>query len=364
MTLSDETYMRHALELAARGAGRVAPNPMVGAVIVRDGEILAEGWHHKYGDLHAERDALSKCGGKAPGATMYVTLEPCCHQGKQPPCTEAVIASGVARVVLGSDDPNPLVAGKGAKALHAAGIEVTAGVLKDECDALNEFFMHFITTKRPFTVMKYAMSLDGKIACYTGESRWVSGEESRRDVHELRNACSGIMVGIGTVLADDPMLNCRIEGGVDPVRIVCDTNLRIPLDSKIVMSAHETKTIVATCAADAEKTAALEACGVEVLMLPKHDDHVDLDILMDSLGQRDISSVLVEGGARLNWSLLEQGLVNRVRAYIAPKLFGGDSAKSPIGGRGFDAPDFSTMLRDVQVKQFGQDIRIEGSVIR
>ena len=234
--MTDTDYMRMALELAKRGMGRTSPNPMVGAVIVRDGQVIGQGWHARCGDLHAERSALKNCTEDPAGATMYVTLEPCCHQGRQPPCTEAVLAAGIARVVVGSDDPNPLVAGKGIGILRRAGVTVETGVLKEACDDLNRVFFHYIRTGRPYVVMKYAMTLDGKIATRTGASRWITGEAARRRVHEDRHRYSAIMAGVGTVLADDPLLTCRMEGGRNPIRVICDTHLRTPLTSRIVFS--------------------------------------------------------------------------------------------------------------------------------
>lgn len=363
--MNDEDYMRRALELAQRGRGHVSPNPMVGAVIVRDGRIISSGYHHTFGDLHAERDALSRCTEPTQGATIYVTLEPCCHYGKQPPCTDALIAAGFSRVVVGSGDPNPLVAGKGLKILRDAGIEVTEHVLEDECRALNEVFFHYIQTKRPLVIMKYAMTLDGKIACYTGESRWVTGEQARRHVHELRHACSAIMVGIGTVLADDPLLTCRLEGGVDPIRIVCDTALEIPLDSQIVQTAHEVPTLIATSSADAERRTALEARGCELVDVAQAGDgHLDLDALMGLLGARGIDSVILEGGATLNWAAVKAGIVDKVLAYLAPKFFGGAQAKTPVGGQGFASPADAFELRIKNVERLGADLLVESEVVR
>ena len=233
LRLQDEKYMRRALELAQRGRGWVSPNPVVGAVIVRDdGTVIGEGWHEKYGDLHAERNALKHCMEPPAGATMYVTLEPCCHHGRQPPCTDAILEAGIRRVVVGSGDPNPMVAGKGIRILREHGVEVTEGVLRDACNAVNEIFFHFIQTNTPYVVMKYAMTLDGKIAAWTGESKWITGEEARAHVHALRGRLFGIMCGVGTVLADDPLLTCRLPGTRDPVRIICDTHLRTPLTSR------------------------------------------------------------------------------------------------------------------------------------
>ena len=229
----EEKYMQEAIALAKKGTGKVSPNPLVGAVIVKDGEVIGRGYHEKYGQPHAERNALSSCSVSPEGADMYVTLEPCCHHGKQPPCTEAIVAAGIKRVIIGSSDPNPLVSGKGVVFLKEHGIEVKEGFMKEKCDALNDIFFHYIRTGRPFVTMKYAMTMDGKIAAFTGKSKWITGEEARKHVHGERNRNTAIMVGVGTVIADDPMLTCRIEGGRNPVRIVIDTNLSTPKDSKI-----------------------------------------------------------------------------------------------------------------------------------
>ena len=235
--MNDKDYMRLALQLAKKGCGWTSPNPMVGAVVVKEGRIIGQGWHQRYGQAHAERNALASCTEDPQGATMYVTLEPCCHYGKQPPCVDAILDAGIHRVVVGSADPNPLVAGKGIAILRAHGIDVTENVLQEECDALNKVFFHYITTKRPFVSMKYAMTMDGKIATYTGASKWITGEIARTHVQRQRHRFRGIMVGVGTILADDPLLTCRIEGGRDPVRIICDTHLRTPLQSQVVTTA-------------------------------------------------------------------------------------------------------------------------------
>ena len=237
--------MRLALELAKRGCGWTNPNPMVGAVLVKHGRIIGQGYHTRYGELHAEREALKACTESPEGATMYVTLEPCCHHGKQPPCTDAILEAGIARVVVGSEDPNPLVAGKGLERLRVQGVEVATGVLRDACDALNQVFFHFIQTRRPYVVMKYAMTMDGKIATRTGASQWITGEAARRRVHQDRHRYAAVLAGIGTVLADDPLLTCRLEGGKNPIRVLCDTHLRIPLHSQIVRTAREVPTILA-----------------------------------------------------------------------------------------------------------------------
>ncbi len=357
-----EEYMKKALELAEKGMGFVNPNPMVGAVIVKNGEIIGQGWHKKYGDLHAERVAFADCDENAvdcKGADMYVTLEPCCHYGKTPPCTEAIIQHGISSVYIGSRDPNPLVAGKGIEILRKHGIEVTTGVLQDECDKLNEIFFRYITTGKPFVTMKYAMTMDGKIACYTGESRWVTGEQSRMNVQKERLKHSAIMTGIGTVLADNPMLTCRLENSRNPIRIICDTHLRIPLDCNIVRTAKEVTTIIATFSRDFEKRRKLAELSCNVLVISEKDGHIDLSELMCGLAKLGIDSVLLEGGAELNWSMLNAGLVNKVQAYIAPKIFGGVNAKSAVAGIGVVSPSDAFRLTDTEIKIIGDDILLE-----
>lgn len=360
-----EKYMREALELAKKGMGFVSPNPMVGAIIVKNGEIIGRGWHKKYGGLHAEREAFADCDSKGIdciGADMYVTLEPCCHYGKTPPCTEAVIKHKIGHVYVGSSDPNPLVAGKGTKILREHDIEVTEGILKDECDELNEIFFHYITTGKPFITMKYAMTMDGKIACYTGKSQWITGEQARQNVQQERLRHSAIMVGIGTVLADNPMLTCRLENGRNPIRIICDTNLRIPIDCNIVQTAKEVPTIIATSSANTEKIKLLENFGCTVMNIPKKDGHINLSTLTENIGSMKIDSILLEGGGELNWSMLNAGLVNKIQAYIAPKIFGGAGAKSAVSGIGVPAPSDAFLLYDTKIKHFGDDIMIESRV--
>ena len=364
--MQHEDYMRRALELAQRGMGYTSPNPMVGAVIVRDGNIIGEGWHKKYGELHAERDAFAYCdehGIDCKGADMYVTLEPCCHHGKQPPCTDAVIEHGIKRVFIGSADPNPLVAGKGVKILRDHGIEVTENVLREECDAVNEIFFKWITQKTPFITAKYAMTLDGKIACYTGESKWITGEEARLDVQRERLRHSAIMVGIGTVLADDPMLTCRLEGDRNPVRVICDSSLRIPIESNIVRTAGEVPTIIATISDDIAKIKLLESCCCNVIKTRAWEGHINLRSLVRHLAYQGLDSILIEGGGELNWSALNAGIVDKVKAYIAPKLFGGRDAKTPVAGMGVPSPDDAYILKDTEIRRIGEDILIEGRVV-
>lgn len=360
--MNDLDYMRLALELAQKGCGWTSPNPMVGAVLVKNGRIIAQGYHHRCGDLHAERDALAHCSEAPAGSTLYVTLEPCCHHGRQPPCTDAILEAGITRVVIGSGDPNPLVAGKGLAILRKHGVEVTEHVLEAKCTKLNEVFFHYIQTKRPFVVMKYAMTLDGKIAAYTGLSKWITGETARKHVHEQRHRYSAIMAGVGTVLADDPLLTCHMEGCKNPIRVICDTHLKTPLSAQIVQTAREVPTILATCCDEPERRSPYQEAGCTVLTLPEEKGHVDLQSLMEALGQRSIDSVLLEGGGTLNWSALEANIVQKVQAYIAPKLFGGAGAKSPVEGVGFPSPAGAVRLKNSTVIRLGEDFLIESEV--
>ena len=374
IVMTDTEYMQRAISLAKRGTGKVNPNPLVGAVIVKNGEIIGEGWHEQYGGLHAERNAIKNfeervISGKnakedIAGATMYVTLEPCCHYGKTPPCTEAIIENGIKRVVIGSADPNPLVAGKGMEILKNSGIEVQSGILQKECDELNYVFFHFIKTKTPYVVMKYAMTLDGKIATVTGKSKWITGEKARARVHEDRNRYSAIMAGIGTVLSDNPMLTCRMENGQgrNPVRIICDTNLKTPIDSAIVQTAAQIKTIIATVSDDILIHIPYMEKGCEILTVSKKDGRIDLSELMIELGKRNIDSILLEGGSTLNFSALESGIVNRIQAYISPKLFGGEKAKTPVGGEGILEVSECFELKNKKVSLIDEDILIEGEL--
>ncbi len=360
--MNDQDYMLRALELAKRGAGRTSPNPMVGAVIVKNGRIIGEGYHQKCGEAHAERNALAACREDPAGGDLYVTLEPCCHHGRQPPCTQAILDAGITRVVVGSGDPNPLVAGKGLELLRSHGLQVETGVCKEACDRLNRVFFHYIQTGRPYVVMKYAMTMDGKIATRTGASQWITGEEAREQVHRDRNRYSAILVGVGTVLADNPLLTCRMEGGRNPLRIVCDTRLRTPLDSQIVRTAGEIPTLLATCRGEPEGIAPYQAAGCRVWTLPERNGHVDLDALMARLGAEGVDSVILEGGGQLNWSALEQGVVQLVQAYVAPKLFGGSQAKSPISGLGVELPAQAVTLKNTTVTQLGEDFLLESEV--
>lgn len=360
--MTKEEYMAYALELARRGRGRTSPNPVVGAVIVKDGSIIGEGWHQKCGENHAEINAFENAaqrGNDVSGADMYVTLEPCSHYGKTPPCAKAVIEKGIKTVYVGMLDPNPLVAGRGMDMMKEAGIRVESGILEEECRRVNEIFVQFITAKKPFVVMKTAMTLDGKIAAYTGDSKWVSGEESRNLVQQMRNSLTGIMVGIGTVLADDPQLTCRLAGGRDPIRIIADSSLRIPLDANVLKDAN---CIIATAeGCDRKKLEQLEAKGISVIQTDGEQGRVNLPQLMERLGERNIDSILLEGGGGLNEAALKAGIVHRVVTFIAPKIIGGRDAKTPVEGRGFEAMSQAIRLENVEIKDIGGDLLIQGT---
>lgn len=358
-------YMKRALEIAERAAGFTNPNPLVGAVIVKNGKIIGEGCHEFYGSHHAEVNAFRNAAEDVKGATMYVTLEPCSHYGKTPPCADAIVEKGIKKVIICMEDPNPLVAGKGIEILQKNGIEVVTGVLEEEGKKLNEIFIKYITTKLPFCIMKTAMTLDGKIACFTGDSKWITGEASREYVHELRHRAAGIMVGIGTVLADDPMLTVRMEHrkGKDPIRIVVDSSARIPLEARVLNMESEAKTIIAaTEKADKDKISLLNKKGIEVIITPAKNGRVDLNFLMKVLGEKNIDSILLEGGSDLNFSALEEGIVDKVIAFIAPKIIGGKEAKTPVGGQGKAWMSEAVNVINTKVHSFGNDVMIEGYV--
>ncbi len=356
----DIHYMKMAVSLAGKGAGHVSPNPMVGAVIVKDGRVISRGWHKVFGGLHAETDALASCAESPAGATMYVTLEPCCHYGKQPPCTSAIIKAGISRVVVGMTDPNPLVGGKGISILREHGIEVCTGLLEKEIRYQNRIFLKYITQRRPWTVLKWAMTLDGRIAAASGDSRWVSCEESRYYVHTLRGRYMGIMAGIGTVLADNPMLNCRTDGMRQPVRIIVDSHASLPEDSAIARTAGEYRTVLAhTTDAMRERLEPLHGCGIETVECAATENGmVNLDDLMSRLGAMGIDSVLVEGGAELDWSLVSAGLADEHYIFVAPKIIGGKAAKGPVGGNGFGKMSDALGLDIESVTTSGEDILI------
>ena len=333
--MDDIKFMRRALELAQMAEGDTSPNPMVGAVIVDgDGNIVSEGYHHKAGQPHAEINALAAAGDKAEGATVYVTLEPCSHYGRTGPCCEALIKAGVKRVVSAVTDPNPLVAGRGLNRLREAGIEVTEHVCEDEAKKLNEKFFFWITHKRPFVSLKYAMTLDGRLAAAGGDSKWITGEEARTYAHNLRKTHDAVLVGKNTVLQDDCELTTRMVEGKNPIRIVLDSNAAIPLNAKILNG--EAKTIIAVSeAAPQDKLDELQKLTtVEVLKLPQRNGHLDLQVLLEKLAAMEITSVLVEGGSEVHGAFNDAGLAERVYAFIAPKIIGGKNAIGPVGGIG------------------------------
>lgn len=355
-----EKYMEIALELARCGKGKVSPNPMVGAIIVKEDKIIGKGYHMKYGENHAEINALKNATESVKNATMYVTLEPCSHYGKTPPCVDSIIKNKISKVVIGSLDPNPLVSGNGVKKLRENNIEVVIGVLEEECINLNEVFMKYISTKKPFVIMKCAMSLDGKIATSFGESKWISCEESRKEVHKLRGEVMGIMVGVDTVIKDDPQLTCRIGDLKSPIRIIVDTNLRIPIKSKVITDLSISKTIIATTNnANKEKIDLLKNKGVEILICNTNNEKVDLVDLIEKLGKLNIDSILLEGGATLNYSALEANIVDKIQFYIAPKIIGGLNSKTPVGGMGIEFLKDAYKVKSLNTRMIGEDIFIE-----
>lgn len=366
--MAEERFMKRAIELAKQGAGWTAPNPLVGAVVVKNGRVIGEGYHRKYGELHAERNALAACSEDPAGATLYVTLEPCCHYGKTPPCTEIIIEKKIAKVVIGSRDPNPKVAGKGARILREHGIEVVEDYMREVCDALNPVFFHYITTKTPYVVLKFAMTLDGKIATRTGASKWITGEAARNHVHQLRGRYAGILAGIGTVLADDPMLNCRIDGAHQPLRIILDSHLRIPMGSRLVRSAKEYPLLIVCNESirereeGASRIQKLTDAGAKVWTLPEKNGHPDLNVLMQRLGEEKIDSVLIEGGGTVNEAALKAHIVHHVYAYIAPKIFGGEDAKTPVEGSGIRLPQECAKLRLAKITVLLNDMLLEYDV--
>ena len=360
--MRDEDYMREALRLAENARGRTSPNPLVGAVIVREGRIIAAGWHRKAGTEHAEIHALRMAGELARGATLYVTLEPCSHYGRTGPCVRAVIEAGIRRVVAAMVDPNPLVGGQGIKLLEEAGIETECGILEEEARRQNEVFLKWVTTRTPFVWLKLAMSLDGRIATAGGESRWITGEASRQRGHVMRDQVDGILVGIGTVLADDPQLTARLSGGGhNPCRIVLDSQARTPLSAKILHDGAAPVLIAVTDTAPAERVMALKQAGAEILCCGA-GARVDLQRLMQQLGEREICSLLVEGGGTVNFAFLQAGLIDKVTAFLAPKLLGGRKALGAVAGEGFSHLADAVELTDVQLEPLAEDICLTGYV--
>ncbi len=359
--MSDLDWMRQALVLAERGRGAVEPNPLVGAVIVRDGRRVGEGWHQKYGEAHAEVNALAEAGEAARGATLYVTLEPCCHFGKTPPCTDAIIRVGIRRVVAALSDPFPQVAGRGEALLRAEGIEVVMGIGADEARRQNAPYLKLLSRGRPYVHAKWAMTLDGKIATTTGDSRWISNEVSRRRVHEMRGRMDAIIIGLGTALADDPLLTARPPGPRTAVRIVLDSDGRLPETSQLVRTAREVPTLIATLdPPSAHALVTLRELGCEVRGLPSEFGRPSVVALLEGLGQRRMTNVLVEGGASVLGSFFDADQVDEVHIFVAPKIVGGSPAKSPVSGRGVERITEALALTQLTAENVDGDIYLHG----
>ena len=359
-----ERLMRRALALAEQGLGRTSPNPAVGAVVARGEVIVGEGRHRRAGEPHAERIALANAGEAARGADIYVTLEPCCHHGRTPPCTDAIIDAGISRCCYAMSDPDPVCAGGGDAALRAAGLQVEAGLLRAEAERLLEAYVMHRRTGRPLVTLKLAMSLDGCIATRTGDSRWITGPEARARVHRMRDRADAIMVGVGTVLADDPSLSTRgVPGGRDALRIICDSQARTPPSARVIAQESAAACLIATTeAAEAGRVDALRRAGAEVLVLPDVEGRVDLQALADALGERSVLSVLLEGGGGLAWGALGAGVVGKVTLFYAPIIMGGAEAVRGVMGAGVERVAEALALRDVTQTPIGRNLLVEGYV--
>lgn len=361
--MTDETFIKRTLVLAAKARGMTSPNPMVGALIVKNNEVIAEDYHRRPGTPHAEALVLQKAGDKARGSTLYVNLEPCCHTDKRtPPCTKGIIHSGIKKVIVAMTDPNPKVSGKGIRELEGAGIKVISGILEDKAKRLNESYIKYITTKKPFVILKVAMTLDGKIATPEGQSKWITGEKSRLMVHRLRSSVDAVMTAIGTVKADDPELTSRIKGGRNPKRIVIDPNLEIPLNARVVQTPPET-IIVTKGVKDTNNKSHLAKVNYLIksnnyILIFK--DKLELNWLMRKLSEMGITSVLIEGGSSLSAHALEDGIVDKVMFFIAPKIIGGKESYPAIGGKSFRRLEDAYRLKDVTARRTGDDILVEG----
>jgi diaminohydroxyphosphoribosylaminopyrimidine deaminase / 5-amino-6-(5-phosphoribosylamino)uracil reductase len=360
---TDHAPLARSIELAEQGRGRASPNPLVGALVTRDGATLGEGWHAAYGGPHAERAALAACGGAdVRGATMYVSLEPCCHHGQTPPCTEAILEAGLARIVVASDDPTEKASGRGLGILRDEGVEVVMadGELAARARCLNQSFRKHARTGRPQVVFKSAMSLDGKVATHTGDSKWISGEDSRFRAHHWRAERDAVVVGIGTALADDPQLTARIEGDFkQPARVVFDSEARLPLDSQLVRGALEIPlTVVVSRAASRLATDALEAAGAEVIVATGENEPARIRSALDQLGSHGITSILLEGGPRLAGAFFDAGEVDEIRLFIAPVVLGGSSARDPLEGEGAERIAEATRALSLDVERIGDDVLV------
>jgi len=360
--MDDEHWMKRVLRLAEKGKGRTSPNPMVGAVLVKNGKVVGEGYHVKAGADHAEIIALRKAGEVAKGATLYLNLEPCIHYGRTPPCAPAVIEAKVKRVVIGMEDPNPLVRGRGLKSLKSAGLDVEVGILEKECRRLNEAFCKYILKKEPFVILKVSATLDGKIATREGDSKWISGETSRHFVHRMRDQVDGVVVGIGTVLKDDPQLTARIKKGRDPYRIILDSQLRIPEDARVIGNSPLKAIIATTELAARDKIERLEKKGVRILILDSKQGRVDLKNCLSKLGEMEMTTLLVEGGNQVNGSFLDEGLIDKILLFLSPKLIGDREALGIFGGSGKATLKEAIPMNELRVRRIGEDILIEGYV--
>jgi len=357
--MDDERWMRRALRLAEKGRGRTSPNPMVGAVLVNDGKVVGEGFHAKAGEAHAEIVVLQQAREETRGAVLYLNLEPCTHHGKTPPCAPQVVEAGVKRVVIGMEDPNPLVKGKGVETLKRAGLEVEVGILEKKCQRLNEAFCKYILKKEPFVILKVAATLDGKIATRNSDSKWISGEASRRFVHKLRDQVDGVLVGIGTVLKDDPMLTARIRGGRDPYRIILDSQLKIPEEAKVI-GTRPTKAIIAsTELAPKDKIEKLEKRGVKILIFDSKGGKINLKSCLSKLGEIGMMSLMVEGGSQVNGSFLDEGLIDKLLLFLSPKIMGDPQALGIFGGEGVSSIQEAIALKEMKTRKVGKDILLE-----
>jgi diaminohydroxyphosphoribosylaminopyrimidine deaminase/5-amino-6-(5-phosphoribosylamino)uracil reductase len=365
--LKEDCYMGEALKLAKKGAGRVSPNPMVGAVVVKNGKIIGKGYHRFFGGAHAEINAIESAGNAVKGADLYVTLEPCSHFGKTPPCVEALINSGIRKVFIGMVDPNPFVSGKGIRKLKKAGITVKTGILDMKCRRLNESFVKHITKKEPFVILKSAISLDGKIASHTGDSKWITCEESRRFVHRMRFESDAVMVGVGTVIADDPRLNVRLFRKIkkEPFRVIVDSSLKIPLGSNVLKPDFAEKTIVAVSKEKSvsKKSGVIKNMGAQVIPVPVKNKRIDLKVLIRILAKKGIASILLEGGSEVNAAALEAKIVDRVMLFYSPKLVGGKKAFGMIGGQGKSLISEAIKVDDLNIRRMGTDFIVEGYVV-
>jgi diaminohydroxyphosphoribosylaminopyrimidine deaminase / 5-amino-6-(5-phosphoribosylamino)uracil reductase len=357
--MNDEFYIKRTLRLAAKAQGMTSPNPMVGAVLVKNGEIIAEDFHKKPGTPHAEALVIEKAGENTNNAILYVNLEPCCHTDKRtPPCTKAIIQAGIKKVIFSISDPNPKVSGKGTLELQKAGIEVKSGILEDEAKKLNEAYIKYITTGKPFVILKIAMTLDGKIATPEGQSKWITGEKARRIVHRLRSGVDAIMTAIGTVKADNPQLTVRIQSGKNPRRIIIDPNLEIPLNARVLQIPPETIIVTRT---DTQKSDYLLKSGIKIIYFNKL---LELNWLLEKLGDKDITSLLIEGGASLNAHALEDGIVDKIMIFIAPIIIGGKESYPAVGGKTFKKLEEAYRVEDMKIRRIGQDLLLEGYICK